>query len=411
MTAPLYNNHQMPEAKQVTDSDGNKGLWFDRFYDQYDDHNWEVLKPKHNDENKGNSYWLTKHFHGKKVGNADQLKQFSLQQSNLAKSLGGESKAFKGNGHFVTGMGNPHPVENGLAWHPTLGVPYLTGAAVKGIVRNYIENYLDDTEENKKTLLLNWFGSTDKDPKKDGYETQAGNLIFFDAIPLEPVSLVVDIMTPHMGDWYQNGAKKPGDPKAVPADWHDPTPITFLAANNISLQFSYAMRQYPTITNSEYKPEAIDLEDITKVLTSALKYLGAGGKTATGYGQFSLDKKAEEDQQAQIKQQQKEAKKIAELEKAKSTMSKVAGEFFEESQKHNWETNKDAFLQQGIIESWVEKLEESPDKELQEQIEKLMEIHFKGVLADPEKTKGKKQKPVFKPRIQEIAKRLNALRS
>jgi hypothetical protein len=38
-----------------------------------------------------------------------------------------------------------------------------------------------------------------------------------------------------------------------------------------------------------------------------------------------------------------------------------------------------------------------------------MDIHFKGAMQDPEKTKGKKNKPVYKPRVQEVAKRLIAL--
>ena len=35
---------------------------------------------------------------------------------------------------LVTGMGNPHPLESGFTWHPTLGMPYLPGSAV-GLVR------------------------------------------------------------------------------------------------------------------------------------------------------------------------------------------------------------------------------------------------------------------------------------
>lgn len=292
MSAPLYNNNQMPANKDIT---GNKGLWFDRFYDQYDKDTWEVLKPKHTDEHKGNSYWLLEYFHGKKVGNDNQLSSFAAQQKSLTEeTLQGSSQIYTANWHFVTGMGNPHPVENGFVWHPTLGVPYLTGAAVKGLIRNYIENNLKDTEENKKQLLLNWFGSTDKDPGADAYESQKGNLIFFDAIPIEAVQLTVDIMTPHMGDWYQKGADKPNQAKTLPADWHDPVPIAFLACNKVSLQFSFGFRQYPE--NKDKPAEKIAKEDVIEVLNQALEWIGAGAKTAVGYGRFLSEEKIKQRQ-------------------------------------------------------------------------------------------------------------------
>jgi len=321
MSAPLYKNNQMPANKDIT---GNKGLWFDRFYDQYDKETWDVLKPKHNDEKKGNSYWLLEYFHDKQVGNDKRLASFAAQQKSLAEdALQGYSQIFTANWHFVTGMGNPHPVENGFAWHPTLGVPYLTGAAVKGLIRNYIENNLDDTEENKKKLLLNWFGSNDKDPGIDGYESQKGNLIFFDAIPTEAVQLTVDIMTPHMGDWYQKGADEPNQAKTLPADWHDPVPITFLACNKISLRFSFGFRQYPE--NKEKPAENIDKKDVAEVLNQALKYYGAGGKTATGYGQLFNQEDKEKEEEAKRIAKKKESQEVWENAILKKTHSRQHG--------------------------------------------------------------------------------------
>ncbi len=407
MTAPLYKNNQAPNNNEVT---GNKGLWFDRFYDQYDEATWEVLKPKNNDEKKGNSWWLTQYFHNKKVGNDTQLSHHSLQQKKLAEDLQGNSLIFSADWHMVTGMGNPHPVENGFAWHPTLGVPYLTGAAVKGLVRTYIENYLDADNKEKQALLLNWFGSTDKNPHSDNYITQTGNLIFFDALPVEPVELVVDIMTPHMGGWYQDGADNPDTPETVPADWHDPIPVTFLSTKEITLQFSFALRQYPENTSEDAKQhEAIDLEDVKLVLTNALKYLGAGGKTATGYGAMNLDTKRQEDQAELLQEQEDKQNKQNELESAKKNMTPLAAEFFEQSQINSWETDKNAFWKEGIIERWLEQLEEDNDPELKQAIVKLFEMHFQGAMENPDKTRGKKNKPVYKPRVITVAKRLLAI--
>lgn len=268
MAAPLYKDLAMP--KQCS---GHYGLWFERFFNQYSPHNWEFA------DSTEKSKWL-KEFHHKTVGDKDELNEHAQAQMQLSQALTGKALSFKAQGHFVTGMGNPHPVENGFAWHPTLGVPYLTGAAVKGLVRAYLERHLEANEDEKKALLLAWFGSTSKEPRDDGYKSQAGAVIFFDAAPTQPVTLGVDIMTPHMGKWYAEGAKNPNQAETVPADWHDPTPIPFLVAHDIELLFSFALRSAA--------PEAkdIQLSDVAYVLEQALLYAGAGAKTATGYGQM-----------------------------------------------------------------------------------------------------------------------------
>lgn len=296
MVTPLYNELQKQELE--IDKYGNCGLWFERFADFYES-DFRILKKKIIDKKEENpgSAWLKKHFNNKKVGDEKRLTSHAQAQTQLAESLQGKSLVFKASWHFVTGMGNPHPVENGFAWHPTFGVPYLTGAAVKGLIRTFIETQLDETDSenpDKKKLLLQWFGSTDKDPMSEGYQAQAGELIFFDALPIEPVTLGVDIMTPHMGKWYEKG----GDitdlarqPEAVPADWHDPVPVSFLVAKDITLLFSFAMRPHPTAKQEPFRQ--LDLTEVEQALTAVLEQMGAGGKTATGYGGMQpLDSKS-----------------------------------------------------------------------------------------------------------------------
>ncbi len=293
MSAPLYEGFLPPKA---CDARGNRGLWFERFFDQYNEGNdWQIPKPQDNPKMNG-SLWLKTHFKDKKAGHADQLKTHSLAQHTLVSALKGRNHFFKASGHFVTGMGNSHPVENGFAWHPTLGVPYLTGAAVKGLVRSYIETHLDASDTERQTLLLQWFGSTDKDPNAEGYESQSGELIFFDALPTDPVALTIDIMTPHMGKWYAKGGTDQfaGKPEAVPADWHDPVPVTYLVAKDISLQFSFAPRP-----NTQNLNTPIDLSDVLDVLERALSQMGAGGKTAVGYGAMTINKAKENEIQKQ----------------------------------------------------------------------------------------------------------------
>lgn len=404
MNAPLYHNNQHPDS---IEADAHRGLWFERFYNQYDANNdWKVIKPANKQTTQGNAYWLQTHFAGKKAGNPDQLSRYCTTQAQLSTTLSGTNSLYEADWHFVTGIGNPHAIENGFAWHASLGVPYLTGAAVKGIIRSYLENNLDDSQENLEKLLLNWFGSTSKNPNSQGYESQTGNLIFFDAIPTEPVTLGVDIMTPHMGKWYSDGGKDKsvGKPDAVPADWHDPIPLAFLSAHHITLQFSVAL------SPRAQKNSGIDLDDVSQVLTAALDNAGAGAKTSTGYGGFKRSTDAED-------RARKEQDAAAEAKKAKNKLearlsslsSDLAKEFVTSAHNGDWETNKTAFTAPNIIEGWLDRLEGTPDSDAISALADLVNKHFKGLLADPEKVKGKKNISVYKPRQIKLAHRLNAL--
>ncbi len=208
MKTPLYQDHQAP-VKPGTDY--HAGLWFERFFNKYDS-NWEINEHKKD--------WIETVVGGQ--GDTAKLAAFQSRQQALIAALKGQSQRYTTDWNIVSGMGNPHPVENGFSWHPTLAVPYLAGSAVKGLVRAWVENDEDLSDEEKKTRLINWFGTADKDKVAE----QAGDFIFFDAIPDQQPTLVCDIMTPHMGKWYENenGSTQSDD---VPADWHEPNPIPF----------------------------------------------------------------------------------------------------------------------------------------------------------------------------------------
>lgn len=415
MTIPLYVELQT-EPPEITNK-GNRGLWFERFFDQYkDQQQWANPKP----ETAANAAWLKNHFNenaNRVVGDSKQLATHAQAQIQLVTGLQGQSHIFKASWHFVTGMGNPHPVENGFAWHPTLGVPYLTGAAVKGLVRTFIETQLDEHDlanPNKKELLLQWFGSDHKDPKEQTYDSKAGELIFFDAIPIEPVTLGVDIMTPHMGKWYEKGATDGavGTAEAVPADWHDPNPVSFLVAKDIKLLFSFAMRPHPPAEKPPFRP--LDLNEVNAALESVLTHMGAGGKTATGYGGMSHDEAAEEALAKELSQKRLDQERQAALQAELANLSPMGVEFKKQASEGNWKENKDAFVRPGVIEGWLDKLETESDITVVNMLVELVEHHFsKALLANPLAVKGKKGKeePVFKERQKKIGKRLNSLRA
>ncbi len=260
MTLPLY----LHDAPNNLPDGGHRGLWYNRFFDRYDS-DWKV-------PDTGKAAWVKDN--AKLTGNHDQLEQMSLRHLALVTALGGRGAVFSVDWNFATGLGLTHPVENGLAWHHTLGVPYLAGSGVKGLVRAWIEVWDESLDDEIKDQLVNrWFGNQD----------QAGAFIFFDALPVAPVNLSADIMTPHMGKWYEKGGEIQNwrsEPEHIPADWHSPVPIPFLVAKKPKLLFGIAPRCL------EY---ASELNKVFDALKSALEWLGAGAKTAVGYGVMQIN--------------------------------------------------------------------------------------------------------------------------
>ena len=273
MIAPLYSGIDIPLKKP---EEAHSGLWFDRFFNRYTAV-WDL-------DDTAKTEWI-KSMSGT-VGQSGQLKSFIKRQYSLVKQLQGSSQRYKTDWHFVTGMGNSHPVENGFSWHSTLGVPYIAGSAVKGLVRAWVELNEDKLEDvDKRARLKRWFGTETKEEVAE----QAGAFIFFDAIPEQRPSLMADIMTPHMGDWYADGAKgNPNNAKAVPADWHEPIPVAFLAVKQAQFIFSIAPRKAQT-DESEKERQDAQLKAVFEALEQALEWLGSGGKTGAGYGYMSRD--------------------------------------------------------------------------------------------------------------------------
>ena len=273
MVAPLYNSGiDIPLNKP---EEAHSGLWFDRFFNRYEA-NWTFRKEGAESDTPAKAEWI-KSMSGP-VGQSDHLDRFIKRQYNLVKQLHGTSQRYTTDWHFVTGMGNSHPVENGFSWHPTLGVPYIAGSAVKGLVRAWVELNEDKLlDDDKAARLKSWFGTE----KKDDVAEQAGDFIFFDAIPAQRPSLIADIMTPHMGKWYSDGDENRDlKPEALPADWHEPIPVTFLAVKQAQFIFSITPRKVQQQTQ---------LTEVFKALEQALEWLGAGAKTGAGYGYMTQD--------------------------------------------------------------------------------------------------------------------------
>jgi len=325
MQLPLYKAVDWP-AK--FGADAHRGLRFERFFNCYNvdqDGQWKVIKEdkeKADKKDKTVQEWLEE-IANSKCGNEQALTDYYHRRRTLVEQLQGKHAVFVTQWHFATGLGLPHPVENGFAWHPTLGTPYLAGSAVKGLMRAWLEVW----EENEQTRgkKLRWLGSEDdKNP-------QAGELICFDAIPIAPVKLIVDVMTPHYGKWYEQGGEirdYKAEPEKLPADWHEPIPVMFLAVDKrTSFLFSIAPRRPHQLLDS-------DLDEALDVLAKALEWLGAGAKTAAGYGHLQWDKEQSSEAELSVKEVSEAALSVEEkilrdlqqaFEQAKVTQEKAGG--------------------------------------------------------------------------------------
>lgn len=128
-------------------------------------------------------------------------------------------------------------------------------------------------------------------------------------LPSKAVKLLVDVITPHNGQWYaQGGDADLSDStvyRALPAPWHNPIPIPFLVVEDGHFHLLLQAR----------KAGAQDLADLQKVLEllpEALEIAGAGAKTATGYGRFTQDSTRIELEKELAAKAQAQAKQAAE---------------------------------------------------------------------------------------------------
>lgn len=398
----LYRDNDAPKQRAL----GNAGLWYNKFFNQWHSIS-DVAIPEEGKQN-----WVTKVADGNAVGNHKEIDNYILRMGQLLEQQKQAPLFYKLESDFVTGLGLGHPIENGFAWHHSLGTPYLPGSSIKGLVRHWAENWAlpDRASLSKqewrdyKNDFLRIFGSrlNDKEVIKSAKHTTTGNVIFFDALPTRPVTLKADIMTPHYSDYYQDVRGE-----TAPSDWLSPNPIPFLALNR-GATFLFAI--LPRSPQDEQALE--DCKQAQEWLEGALEWLGAGAKTAVGYGRFTLDTKEQKEFAANRQKELEDAQQAQDLQQAIQGKSELFTTLYTESTEGKWQTERHTFTQDGLIEGWLDKLEAAPhEREAIEYFYELLQKHFADVLAEPDKVKGKKNKPVFKERQRKFAKRMLELMS
>lgn len=169
---------------------------------------------------------------------------------------------------MIVGLGDESVLETSITLHKTYGVPYIPGSALKGLAASYARQRLTEDWQKGSEAYQVIFGNTD----------EAGYITFFDAfyIPergFNQRALHPDVITVHHQKYYQ-------DHNTPPADWDDPNPVPFLTATG-----SYLI----ALAASELEEQEAWIEKTFAILRYALKEMGIGAKTSSGYGRLELN--------------------------------------------------------------------------------------------------------------------------
>jgi len=180
---------------------------------------------------------------------------------------------------LAVGLGNKaNAHEIGLALHGTYGWPVIPGSALKGMTAAWAASSDADPRDVWRVLGAPrrdvplppaGLGDQGKPP-----EPAKGTVCFLDAIPDEqPVAVEADVFTPHVKPYY-DGMARPGGTDVPPAEYHNPVPLTFLTVCG-----AYVVDLYGKSDK--------DVRFAADWLMRAGDELGAGAKTAAGYGYLS----------------------------------------------------------------------------------------------------------------------------
>jgi CRISPR-associated protein Cmr6 len=168
---------------------------------------------------------------------------------------------------LVVGLGAGSVYEVSLALHPLYGFPYSPASAVKGVVRS--------------AAIAEDFGGQEEEALKDplfrlvfGAEGCRGVVRFFDAYPLQPPTVIRDVMNPHYAPYYQSEGEMP------PGDYYNPNPVFFGCVERGTLFVLYLAFSKETIQDVGSKP----LDKALLWLEQAFSLYGMGAKTSAGYG-------------------------------------------------------------------------------------------------------------------------------
>ena len=256
---------------------GHQGLVFDRYLPLWamgDDGEWQIPS--------GQIQRALQKFAHDFPQAADEaqplLDHVHARQTRILELRQGRRLELRSTSPLVIGLGIDHPTENGFLFDPVIGVPWIPATAVKGLCRRGAA-LLDVKQEVVEKAL----GGTTDDC------LGVGDLVFLDAYPASWPELEVQVLTAHYSSyqrWLGNESKKkPPNLREAPHGLDSPVPVHHLSvARRVAWHFGLFSRS----GDSRLIDQALEW------LTEALEWLGAGGRTAVGFGYFEGDSQAPE---------------------------------------------------------------------------------------------------------------------
>jgi len=174
----------------------------------------------------------------------------------------------------LLGIGNASVHEFGVSLSYPMGVPFITGTSIKGLLSSYLARHggklwqRSQSDSQKSEWQVELFGGDLK--QQEQVKSYIGSVIFNDAwlVPDGTRWFTPDIITPHYKSYYSGSH--------MPDGMDNPIPIK-IAALRPGITFTVAI-QGPD--------KAIKL--LLPVLEQALMEEGLGAKTAIGYGRFEM---------------------------------------------------------------------------------------------------------------------------
>ena len=165
---------------------------------------------------------------------------------------------------LAIGLASAGPLETGIRLHHLYGVPVLPGSGLKGLALAAARDWLEVHEREYGAV----FGTRDA----------AGLVDVLDAAPIPRDGrnfLEVDVMNPHYPRWYR------GEPSVPPSDDQSPVPVFFLTVP-LGTEFEFALLCRRRTDEARHA-----LGRAVEWLRVGLTEMGAGAKTAAGYGYFT----------------------------------------------------------------------------------------------------------------------------
>lgn len=263
----------------------------------------------------------------------DLMRAWQQRWREMVENSGGIAFTMMTAERLVAGLGASHVLETALTLDRNTGLPYLPGSTVKGLARAWglievaahlgvkLDNEVMIRQEKQALLnvltekLISAPDNSSLAPNKKsldeelrdlrlypaskeaeklvwwfrfifGWQEEAGAVCFIDAIyagEREP-KYAADVMTPHYVNYYTENGGKP------PAEDDNPNPVSFITidrGNNFAFALVPRASAFPLDAEEQKATPTTALNVAAGWLQKALTQLGAGSKTASGYGFFS----------------------------------------------------------------------------------------------------------------------------